>query len=93
VHDLIGQRVPAVCLKDFNGDPVELAKIVNSWVIYYFYPGTADSPADGQDGPAEDANQHRAFSVHHDALAERGVRTVGESNSTPSSRTESATAC
>jgi peroxiredoxin len=80
VRDLIGQRVPAVCLKDFNGDPVELEKIVNSWVIYYFYPGTTNPPADGRDGPAEDANQHRAFSVHQDALAERGVRTVGVSS-------------
>ena len=80
VHDLIGQRIPAVCVQDFNGDPIELERISIGWVVYYFYPGTTDPAADKRDGPAEDASQHRAFSTHQDAFTERQVRVFGVSS-------------
>ncbi|HEX5853520.1 MAG TPA: redoxin domain-containing protein [Solirubrobacteraceae bacterium] len=80
VRDLVGQRLPAVCLQDFNGDPVDLERIAVGWVVYYFYPGTTDPVADGRDGPTEDASQHRAFSTHQDAFGERHVRTIGVSS-------------
>jgi peroxiredoxin len=80
VRDLIGQHIPAVSLQDRNGDPVNLERITIGWVVYYFYPGTVDPPADGRDGPAEDALQHRAFGAHEDAFAERRVRVIGVSS-------------
>jgi peroxiredoxin len=82
VPDLIGQPIPAVCVQDFNGDPVEMERIAIGWVVYYFYPGTDDPAADGRDGPAEDASQHRAFITHQDAFAERQVRVFGVSSQT-----------
>jgi peroxiredoxin len=83
VHDLIGQRIPAVCVQDYNGDPVELERIAIGWVVYYFYPGTSNPAAEGRDGSAEDTSQHRAFSTHQDAFAERQVCVIGVSSQLP----------
>jgi peroxiredoxin len=80
LHQLAGSPMPAIRLRNVNGDSVDLARLSPGWVAFYLYPGIAGVAVAGSDAPAEDAAQHRAFCARTDRFSEMSVRLVGISS-------------
>jgi peroxiredoxin len=88
---LLGQRVPSVVLESFQGRPVHLESAAVR-VVFYFYPGLAGWPEDGEDAASLDAMQHRVFHEHQPDFEARGYSVVGVSGQSRQLQGESALA-
>lgn len=81
---LLGQTMPAVRLRFFDGTAIGTDEILQPWIALYFYPGTGEAAvATLHESARQDTAQHRAFSAREDELASRRIAAVGVSSQLP----------
>jgi peroxiredoxin len=73
---LVGRELPWVLLDGF----LEAELAVRSAVVMYVYPGLASSPDGGENSPALDVAQHRAYDALEDEMAASDLFVVGVSS-------------
>jgi peroxiredoxin len=79
---LVGLSVPSVVLTGFpGGGALDLGRLAAVCpLVIYLYPGSSNSPADGEQTPLLDAAQHRAFHLRRVDLEARDYSVVGVSS-------------